>query len=213
MGIYSKLIRAKQNYFWRKRNKHNSTRIASPTNIAQIFVDRYTYGMLNVLNEGNNHFLHIGSFCSIAPHVTFIVHSEHPTSFLSSFPFKVMILQSAPYEATSKGDIIIQDDVWIGYGSIILSGVKIGQGAVIAAGSVVTHNVPPYAIVAGVPARVIKYRFREEVIDFLLTLDYGRLTKDLIQDHIEDLYKPLEGLKVEEVKKLYEWFPKKGKQL
>ena len=64
-------------------------------------------------------------------------------------------------EATSKGDIIVQDDVWIGYGATILSGLTIGQGAVIAAGSVVTKDVTPYSVVAGVPARVIKYHFGE----------------------------------------------------
>lgn len=72
-------------------------------------------------------------------------------------------LQKVKHEATSKGDIVVKDDVWIGYGSIILSGVHIGQGAVIAAGSVVSHDVPPYAIVGGVPARLIKYRFSEEM--------------------------------------------------
>ena len=126
-------------------------------NTNSITIGHYTYGEINILSSKSGQAkLKLGHFCSIAQDVVFILDVEHPTSYLSTFPFKVMLLQSAPYEATSKGDIIIQDDVWIGYGSTILSGVKIGQGAVIAAGSVVTHNVSPYAIVAGVPARVIK---------------------------------------------------------
>ena len=208
MGICTELIRLKQNYFWRKRNKHNGTRIASPTNIKQIQVDYYTYGMLNVLNEGKDYFLRIGSFCSIGPYVTFIVHSEHPTSLISTFPFKVKIF-NIPYEAISKGSIILQDDVWIGYGTIILSGITIGQGAVIAAGSVVTKDVPPYAVVAGSPASIIKYRFTNDIIDFLLNLDYSKLTGTMIKEHINDLYMPIYELSLNELKNLYFWFPKK----
>ena len=113
-------------------------------------------------------------------------------------------------EAISKGDIIVDDDVWIGYGATILSGVHIGQGAVIAAGAVVTKDVPPYAIVGGVPAKVIKYRFSPEIIQQLMKLDYSKLTEDMIRERIDDLYTSLDGKTPEEVGKPLEWFPKKS---
>lgn len=93
---------------------------------------------------------------------------------------------------------------------MILSGVHIGQGAVVAAGAVVTKDVPPYAIVGGVPAKVIKYRFSPEVIEQLLKLDYSKLTDDMIRERIDELYTSLEGKSLEEVEKLLEWFPKKS---
>jgi hypothetical protein len=72
----------------------------------------------------------------------------------------------------SKGDIVIMNDVWIGYGCTVLSGVTIGNGSILAARSVVTKDVPPYSIVGGNPARVLKYRFNPEVIDLLLKISW-----------------------------------------
>jgi len=118
-------------------------------------------------------------------------------------------LNVQPFEAFSKGDITVDDDVWIGYGVTILSGVHIGQGAVVAAGAVVTHDVPPYAIVGGVPAKMIKYRFTPPVIDYMLTLDYGALTEELIKVHVNDLYTEIDGMELEDIEKLFSWFPKK----
>ena len=92
---------------------------------------------------------------------------------------------------TDKGDIIIGDDVWIGAESIIGAGVKIGQGAVIGAGSVVTKDVPPYAVACGIPAKVIKYRFSEELINKLLNIDIKKLFDSFSYDDIEKIYSPL----------------------
>ena len=90
-----------------------------------------------------------------------------------------------------------------------MSGVHIGQGAVVAAGAIVTKDVPPYAIVGGVPAKIIKYRFSPEVIEQLLKLDFSKLTDNMIREKIDDLYTSLDGKSPEEVEKLLEWFPKK----
>ena len=87
--------------------------------------------------------------------------------------------------------------------------MRIGQGAVIAAGAVVTKSIPPYAIAAGVPARVLKYRFTPPVIDYLLTLDYSQLTEEMIEAHLDALYTDIDGISVNKVEKLFSWFPKK----
>ena len=96
------------------------------------------------------------------------------------------------------------EDLRIGYGATIMSGVHIGQGAVVAAGAVVTKDVPPYAIVGGVPAKVIKYRFEPDLIEELLKVDYSKLTKEDIEKHIDDLYTELKD------PSQLDWMPKKG---
>lgn len=209
MSFMADLIRQKQNYKWRKVNKHNGTKIQYALDLKMISVGKYTYGDLFVINEAKEHKLVIGDFCSIAWGVTFIVQGEHDTSHISTFPIHRMILKDGLDDAKSKGNIIVGDDVWIGCNATILSGICISQGAVVAAGAVVTTDVPPYAIVGGNPARVIKYRYSQSVIDYLLTFDYSALTEELIRSNIDDMYKSIDDMKLEEIKKTYSWFPKK----
>ena len=168
-----------------------------------IDVGKNTYGPINALMFNRDSKLIIGNFCSIAPRVSFIVSADHYTNHISSFPFKVKVLGES-YEGVSKGDIIVDDDVWIGYGATIMSGVHIGQGAVVAAGAVVTKDVPPYAIVGGVPAKVLKYRFDPEMIEELLKIDYSKLTKEDIEKHIDDLSTELKD------PGQLDWMPRKG---
>lgn len=187
---------------WQRANPHNSTYPKSVFPISQVSVGRRTYGCLDIQLDNSVNRLQIGSFCSIANEVRFLVCADHPTDRISTFPFRVHCMAEAA-EAVSKGDIIVDDDVWIGYRSTVLSGVHIGQGAVIAAGSVVARDVPPYAIVGGVPARVIKYRFPQEIIDGLLRVDFSRLEDAQIRAHLEQLYEKLESVSQ------LEWLPKK----
>ena len=184
----------KEKMKWRKRNKHNDTYMANSFNIEKVYVGKYTYGELTVLTFNERDELKIGNFCSIASGVTFVLSADHSLNYISTFPFKVKVLNSEKYEAVSKGNIIVEDDVWIGQNAIILSGVHIRQGAVVAAGAVVTKDVPPYAIVGGNPARVIRYRFEDSVIKQLLKVDFSNLSQKMIEEHISELYQPIEDV-------------------
>lgn len=197
---------------WRNKNKENFTSLNSlSNNETLISCGKGTYGDIIAFNDSYDKTLCIGNYCSIGRNVVFIVSRDHRVNTISSFPFKqVLNLDNGKkYDSISKGNIIVDDDVWIGYNATILSGVHISQGAVIAAGAVVSNDVPPYAIVGGVPAKVLKYRFEEKIIDFLLTLDYNQLTEDMVKTHIEVLYKPIDKIKLNDVIELFDWFPKK----
>lgn len=173
---------------WKRKNNHNKTYIVNNFKQDNISVGNGTYGGLKVLDLAGERKLSIGNYCSIADEVCFVLQDDHLIDNLSTYPFKVMCLHNEKNEAVSKGDIILDDDVWIGYRAIILSGVHIGQGAIVAAGAVVTKDVPPYAIVAGVPAKIVKYRFPEDVVKDLKEVDFSLLTKDIIENHIDELY-------------------------
>lgn len=168
---------------WRKKNAHNKTFMVGSFNPNLVHVGRYTYGGIEVINYSETVCLSIGSLCSIAPDVLFVVCGDHKVDSLTTFPCKVR-WSGCRYEAGNKGNTIVDDDVWIGTRATILSGVHIGQGAVICAGSVVTKDVPPYAMVAGVPARVIKYRFPQDVINELLKIDYRRIDDSFVKEHM-----------------------------
>ena len=189
---------------WRESNPHNNTFLVKPLFDAKcVNVGNGTYGPIDVEMSRRDIVLTIGNFCSIANDVKFVLSAEHPTNFISTYPFKVLCTKTAECEALSKGNIIVGDDVWIGYGATILSGVHVGQGAVIAAGAVVTKDVEPYQIVAGVPAKPIKFRFDEELRNELLKIDFSKLEEETIRSNLEKLYCTLEN------KEQLEWMPKK----
>lgn len=188
---------------WYKLHPDSDTIPMNEFDFSHVVIGNGSYGELNVVDFGGENKLIIKNYVSIAQQVSFILNADHYTNHISTYPFKVKILQMKTSESFGKGDIIVDDDVWIGYGATIMSGVHIGQGAIIAAGAVVTKDVPSYAIVGGVPAKIIKYRFKEEIIKELVKIDYSKLTKEMIQEHEEELYADLT-----EIKQL-EWFPKK----
>jgi len=125
----------------------------------------------------------IGNYCSIARDVT-IQEYNHKTNAISSYNFQKHVFGGKPIDdVVSKGPIVIGSDVWIGTKSIVLSGVAIGHGAIVAAGSVVTKDVKPYAIVGGNPARVIRQRFSQEIVDHLLALKWWEWPIDKLRKH------------------------------
>lgn len=173
---------------YRKRNTHNETYIANFCDISRINVGKKTYGTLHVVDfTPEDVKLVIGSYCSIAGGVQFLLGGEHQINSISTYPFKVKVF-GYKSEAGTKGSIIVKDDVWIGTNAIICSGVTIGQGAIIAAGAVVTKDVEPYAIVGGTPAKVIKYRFDEEIRKKLLGIDIVKLFDGFKEEDIKDIY-------------------------
>ncbi len=184
LELRSQLGANKKKRKWLIQNHHNTTELGTASDISRIHVGNYTYGVINAYDYGGNANLYIGHFCSIGPDVVFLVDVENPIKCVSSWPFEKIVPDSGRHSDT-KGDIVIEDDVWIGYGAKILSGVTIGQGAVVGAGAVVTKNVPPYAVVGGVPAKIIKYRFDEDLIKELKKIDYSKLTREIVEDNID----------------------------
>ena len=129
----------------------------------------------------------IGKFCSIACGAKFLFNSaNHTLSSLSTYPFPLFfeewnLEKKAVTQAwDNKGDIVVGNDVWIGYEAVILAGVRIGDGAVIGTRAVVTKDVPPYTIVGGVPAKPIKKRFPEKTISMLLDMQWWNWSNDKI---------------------------------
>lgn len=142
--------------------------------------------------------LTIGSFCSIAPDVRVFLGDEHHTEWVSTYPFK-----GAIGHPTTKGDVVIGNDVWIGYGATIMSGVTIGDGAVIAARSHVVKNVKPYEIVGGNPAKHIRFRFDTETIELLARLQWWALPDKDITNIVSLLTSAPDKTALEELCKLH----------
>lgn len=145
--------------------------------------------MNSVLNK-----IEIGKYCSIAKNVIFQEYNHNYHQFTTYF-YRQNIIKSGTFEeeVTSKGPIVIEHDVWIGAGSIILGGAYISTGAVIAANSVVNGFVPPYAIVGGTPARVIKYRFDQSIIQALIDSKWWDWDMEIFKEKYGELEKLVKG--------------------
>lgn len=139
----------------------------------------------------NHDKLIIGKFCSIACGVKFLFNSaNHTLSSLSTYPFPLFYeewdLEKSKVANSwdNKGDIVIGNDVWIGYEAVIMAGVTVGDGAIIGTRAVVTKDVPPYTIVGGIPAKPIRKRFSDETIEALLNLKWWNWSDEKIRRNI-----------------------------
>ena len=151
----------------------------------------------------NHERLIIGKFCSIACGAKFLFNSaNHTLRSLSTYIFPVLFeewgldVARIPEAWDNRGDIVIGNDVWIGYEAVVLAGVTIGDGAIVAARAVVTKDVPPYTIVGGVPANPIRKRFSDQEIAQLLELKWWDWPEEKISASIQAIQSgDLEGLK------------------
>lgn len=162
-----------------------------------ITVGNHTYGLegMEVFQWDEGMPLVIGNYCSIAIGVEILLGGQHRADWTSMYPFGHTVspgLSIPPVKGHphSKGGVTIGSDVWIGRKAKILNGVIIGNGAVIGSFSVVSRDVPPYAIVAGNPARVKKFRFDTEIIDLLEQLRWYDLPDDVVNKIYLELCKP-----------------------
>lgn len=186
------------NFKWRKRNKHNYTVLVNKVDFNIVNVGKGSYGELNIKSFNSvKEKISIGNYVSIAENVVFLLGGNHNYNYFSTYPFK--FYRKGEIEAETKGQITINDDVWIGYNSTILSGIEIGQGAVIAAGSIVTKDVLPYSIVAGNPAKLIKYRFNSDEIDRLKKINYNKVDKNFIDKNLDLLYKEVNSKNIDKL--------------
>lgn len=133
----------------------------------------------------------IGNFTGLAQGVKIFGAVDHYTHNVAALPLKILYfhkIHELNKDVHTKGPTTIGNDVLVMYNAMILSGVTIGDGAIVGAGAVVTKNVPPYAIVAGNPARIIKYRFSEEQIEALLKIRWWDWSDDKIREFEQYFY-------------------------
>ena len=169
--------------------------------LPHVVIGRHSYGISNktVVLATAAAPVKVGSFCSVAEGVLIFGQADHPLQLASTYPFRTMLTrrfakpanpENHNHDAVTKGRVEIGHDVWLGAGAIVLSGSKIGTGAVVGAGAVVAGIVPPYGIVVGNPARLIRKRFSNELIERLLQSQWWDLPDAEIFALDEAFYSP-----------------------
>lgn len=157
-------------------------------------VGPHSYGTFRVrAGKGERGRVRIGDYCSIAHGVEFSLGGNHRVDWVSTYPFRVILGMEGAWtdgHPRTEREIVVGNDVWIGAEALVLPGVTIGDGAVIAGRAVVTRDVAPYAIVGGVPAREIRRRFSEEQITALLELRWWTWPEEVVRAHVDLLSSP-----------------------
>ena len=170
--MFNKILLSIVNFRWKKNNQKNNIKLKSVIPLEMLDVGKATYGNLNIKVYDKKAKIKIGNYCSIADNVVFLVGGEHDYKRISTFPFQSLIYKQKT-KKNEKNDIVVDDDVWIGYESLILSGSHIGKGSVIGARSVVKGEIPPYSVYVG--NKIIKKRFSDEIINKLNDIDYSKI--------------------------------------
>ncbi|QDO87428.1 antibiotic acetyltransferase [Ornithinimicrobium ciconiae] len=148
-------------------------------------IGKYSWGHLTVSNRAPGCVLSIGRYCSFSYGTQVLLGGEHRADFATTYRFGVYPpfnewFEPVPDSSVGRGDVTIGNDVWIGHQSVILSGVTLGDGVVVGAGSVVRQSAPPYALVMGNPARVAGFRFSAEQIEALLRIRWWDWSEERI---------------------------------
>ena len=166
-------------------------------NIHLWHADRGTYfdRHVNIITWSDQYKVHLGKYNSIGRDCNFFLHANHradwvttTSQLLGPVTPEIAEMHMNMGHPTCKGDIKVGNDVWIGATSTIMSGITIGDGAIIGAGSMVTKDVPPFAIVAGNPSKIVKYRFTEEQIEKLLQISWWDWEEDKIKDNAMSMW-------------------------
>jgi acetyltransferase-like isoleucine patch superfamily enzyme len=178
--------------------QEDSNRFRAHVRAGRVEVGRHTFGEPTVVFfRGDTCKVRIGAFSGISSNAEIMPGGIHRLDWVSTFPFRALWGLPGAFEdgnPFSKGDVEIGNDVYIGRKACILSGVRIGDGAVVGAHSVISRDVPPYAIAAGAPARVVRYRFCEQQREALLRIAWWTWSDEEILDHVD----ALNGMSVEE---------------
>jgi len=154
-------------------------------------VDLFTYGSCFSKNFNLGGKVIVGRYCSFAENVRYFA-GNHPISNITTSPIFYNKSLGFDVDDIQRGNLVIEDDVWLGYNTTILFGcTRIGRGAIIAANTTVTHDVPPYSIVAGTPARVIRNRFSEKEIQYLEKSEWWKLEPIILNNYYKDMKNPI----------------------
>lgn len=145
-------------------------------------IGEWSYGRPRVIGWNATESLSVGRYCSIAADVLILLGGEHRSDWVTTYPFHDLWpdASAVPRQARSKGPVRIGNDVWIAQRAVILSGVTVGDGAIVGAAAVVARDVPPYAIVAGNPARLVRTRFDSEIIYKLLRVQWWNWPREQV---------------------------------
>jgi len=174
---------------------HKTSTVCAGSTIIDSSFGKYSYTGYNCVVVNTE----VVNFCSLANDI-YIGGAEHPVNWVSTSPAFQNIKHSEPKRRFAKNNVeelkktYIGNDVWVGNKVIVKAGIRIGTGSVIGAGAVVTNDIPPYAIVGGVPARIIKYRFSKEIIDALLKSEWWNLDEHYLNKIGGNINNPVEFL-------------------